>query len=94
MVEVTRCVLGGGRRVTELTHDLADRPELTLASLGRVAARLDPSDIEQHAADIPVLHPSGQVRRLRQTFAEIVGSDKATPWWVMLGGALSHEEPY
>jgi hypothetical protein len=87
--------LGGpGRQVTRLRHDLVGRPELTLDALGRVAAALDPSDIEQHAADIPVVHASGQVRRLRETFAEIVATEANEPWWVMLAGGLCRIEPY
>jgi mannose-6-phosphate isomerase-like protein (cupin superfamily) len=87
-------LLGTGRRVTALTHDLAGRPEFTLDVLGRVAATLDKSDIEQHAADIPVVHTSGQVRRLHQSLTEIVAMDASTPWWVMLAGTLNVVEPY
>jgi hypothetical protein len=82
-----------GRRVAALTHDLAGRPELSLDAISEVAARLSPADIEQHDADIPILHPTGQVRRLRLTFDEIVAGN-ATAWWVMLAGALNGMEPY
>lgn len=85
--------LATGSQVTALAHDLAGRPELTLGAIGRVAAILDPSDIEQHLADIPVLHPTGAVRRLHQPFAEIVAMDPGTSWWVMLG-ALARVEPF
>jgi mannose-6-phosphate isomerase-like protein (cupin superfamily) len=82
------------RRVETLSHYLVGRPEFSLDAIGRVATTLAPTDIEQHAADIPVLHASGQVRRLRQSFSEIVTPDATTPWWIMLGGALADVEPY
>jgi hypothetical protein len=82
------------RRVETLSHGLVGRPEFTLDAIGRVAAGLNPADIEQHEADIPVLHASGQVRRLRQSFWEIVTPDATTPWWIMLAGALADVAPY
>jgi mannose-6-phosphate isomerase-like protein (cupin superfamily) len=82
------------RRVATLSHDLAGRPEFTLDAIGAVAATLDPKDMERHAADIPVLHASGAVRRLQQSFAEIVDLDAPTPWWIMLAGALGQTAPY
>jgi mannose-6-phosphate isomerase-like protein (cupin superfamily) len=82
------------RRAVTLHHDLAGRPEFDLQAISRVAATLDPADIEQHAADIPILHHSGQVRRLRQSFDEIVASEAAANWWVMLAGGLDRVEPF
>ncbi len=72
------------RAVAPLTHALAGR--LGGADVAEIAAALPAARIERHTAALPVLHPSGAVRRLAAPVADLLAGRDGEPWWIMLSG--------
>src|SRR5947207_3059301 len=70
------------RTPRRLTHDLVGHPALHAEALARVAQRLPPERIESHFADLPLVHPTGAVRRISQPADEVVRDLATRTAWV------------
>jgi len=84
---------GWSRTPGRLTHDLVGHPALQAQALARVAQRLPAERIESHFADLPLVHPTGAVRRISQPADEVVRDLATRTAWVMLAG-LWEVPPY
>jgi hypothetical protein len=81
------------RQVEQIEHNLVDHASLTTETLATLSATLPATAIEQHIADLPLLHPSGAVQRIAGATAELLRVGCSRPWWVMIGG-LEKIDPY
>lgn len=75
----------------ELRHRLVGDPRLSIAELARLGAGLAPDLIEQHRADLPVLHPSGRVTRIDGAVDRVLATLTDHCRWVMLRGLAGTE---
>ncbi|MGH9029448.1 MAG: cupin-like domain-containing protein [Acidimicrobiales bacterium] len=72
------------RAFARFEHRLAAR--IKASDVSEIATGLPESSIEQHLASLPVLHPSGAVRRIQLPVSDVLEGCGGTPWWVMLSG--------
>ncbi|HUC37328.1 MAG TPA: cupin domain-containing protein [Acidimicrobiales bacterium] len=77
------------REVLSFRHPLGGR--LGIADVTEIAGTLPASSIEQHLAALPLVHPSGTVKRLRLPVSDVIDGRGGSPWWVMLGSLMEHE---
>ncbi|MFN2568050.1 MAG: JmjC domain-containing protein [Candidatus Dormibacteria bacterium] len=94
VLDIDACALNAAWRRSPLgfRHRLAGHPLLSPDALAGLAERVPPSLIEHHVAELPLVLPEGNPRRLRQAPGEVARGIAGNGCWMMY--SLRRTEPY
>lgn len=81
-----------GRAPVRFTHPYSGHPLLSVAELTALAGRIPPSLIEHHLADLPLVLPRGDARRLPQSPGQVARDIEGNGCWMMF--SLQTVGPY
>lgn len=80
------------RRPRTFTHDLAGHPLLSLDRVSDWVGAISPKRIQQHQGDLPVLHPSGTVRTIKEPTSTVIDELNERNAWVLIQGLSAVSE--